>query len=208
VELALRGILIGLSLGAPIGPINIEILRRGLRSGFLAGWLVGIGAVTGDTLYCLLTIAGLTPVVDHRIVRIALLAAGGLFLIYMGFMCLRSARSHVTISSSSGTSGERRSYLTGFLMALLNPYGIVFWLSLGGALVASGIENTGRLGTVSLVIGVIAGIVLWITTLSLLVKGGRRFVTDRVFRLVNLTSGLLLIVFGAGFVMQMINQWR
>ncbi len=203
MDLALRGILIGISLGAPIGPINVEIVRRGLRSGFLAGWLVGIGAITGDTLYCLLVIAGIAPLVNHQAVRIVLWSAGGAFLLCLGYHSLRSAIGHHSMMKIEEGKGERRSYLTGLLMALFNPLGIVFWLSIGGAVVASGVEQAhSGVGTATIVIGVILGLTLWISTLSTLTRLGRRFVTDRLFRIVNIASGLILVGFGGWFVVQ------
>ncbi len=206
MDLALRGILIGLSLGAPIGPINVEIVRRGLRSGFFSGWLVGIGAITGDTLYCLLVIAGIAPLVNHQIVRTILWSAGGVFLIYLGYHSLRSAMRHQEMLKLDGDRAERRSYLTGLLMALFNPMGIVFWLSIGGALVASGVQQAhSGIGTAAVVIGVICGLGLWITTLSTLTRAGRRFVSDRLFRGVNVVSGLILVGFGLWFGVQAVS---
>ncbi len=99
--------------------------------------------------------------------------------------------------------GDRRSYLTGMLMALFNPMGIIFWLSIGGAVVAAGVEQAhSRAGTASIVIGVIVGLTLWISALSTLTRLGRRFVSDGFFRIVNLVSGMILIGFGAWFVVQ------
>lgn len=206
MEMALRGILVGLALAAPIGPINIEIVRRGLRSGFLSGWLVGLGALSGDTLYVLLVIAGLAPLAQHAAVRTVLWVAGALFLLFLGYSSLRAAFSKEKLVGGEEAKTERASYRTGFLMALFNPMGIVFWASIGGGLVASSIEQTDTLGTVAIVIGVMLGIGLWITTLSLLVLGGRRFVTDRVFRGVNLVSGLLLIGFAVSFAVQAVRE--
>lgn len=202
----MRGVIIGLSLGAPIGPINVEIVRRGLRSGFLPGWLVGAGAITADAIYCLLTIIGLAPLVDNVVARVILLGAGGAFLVYLGVMSLRAARDIQAPIASQAKPTDRRSYVTGFTMALLNPYGIVFWLSLGGALAASGVDRAGFSGTAAITLGVIAGLLAWITILSTLVHGGRRFVSDRLFQVVNLVSGLVLAGFGFWFLAQVVGE--
>lgn len=202
MQFALSGIVIGLTLAAPIGPINIEIVRRGLRSGFLSGWLVGAGAVTGDTFYCLLVIAGIAPLVDHDIVKTTLWIAGAAFLSFLAYSSLRAALSQTDMLSEKRQTVERRSYLTGLLMALFNPLGLAFWLTIGGALVAAGVEQTDLFGTTALVIGVIIGLGLWVTSLSVLVKGGRRFVSGRVFRYVNIISSVLMFVFAVGFALQ------
>jgi L-lysine exporter family protein LysE/ArgO len=203
LDLAIRGIIVGVSLGAPVGPINVEIVRRGLRSGFLSGWMVGVGAITADTLYCLAVIAGLTPLIDQVAVRLVLWTLGAAFLMFLAYTSFRAARDQGRMMSGSDGSIERRSFTTGFLMALLNPMGIFFWLSIGGGLVASGVEQRGdAIGIVAIVVGVIAGLGLWITTLSTLVHGGRRFVSDRLFRWINVGSALLLAGFGIWFAVQ------
>lgn len=202
MELALRGIIIGLSLAAPIGPINVEIVRRGLRSGFRSGWLVGAGAVTGDTIYCLLVIAGLAPLVDYQIVRTVLWIAGAGFLAFLGVVSLRAAIGRERMLGDGAVRVEQKSFKTGLLMALFNPMGIAFWLTIGGALVATGVERTDAAGTGVLVVGVIMGLTLWVTSLSALVHGGRRFVSDGLFRIVNFCSAALLFGFAAWFASQ------
>jgi L-lysine exporter family protein LysE/ArgO len=209
LDLALRGIIVGVSLGAPVGPINVEIVRRGLRSGFLSGWMVGAGAITADTLYCLAVIAGLTPLIDQVVVRLVLWTLGAAFLMFLGYSSFQSARLRGQMIAISEGGIERRSFTTGFLMALLNPMGIFFWLSIGGGLVASGVEQRGdAIGIIAIVAGVIAGLGLWITTLSTLVHGGRRFVSDRLFRWINFGSAALLAGFGLWFALQAIEAAR
>lgn len=49
-------ILLGISLAAPIGPINAAQLDRGIRKGFFHAWMIGLGAVVADGFICLLYI--------------------------------------------------------------------------------------------------------------------------------------------------------
>ncbi|MDI3340027.1 MAG: LysE family transporter [Sphaerobacter sp.] len=208
MELALRGILTGLMLAAPIGPVNIEIVRRGLRSGFLSGWLVGAGAITADTLYCLLAVAGVMTLIDRPGVSIVLWGAGAGFLAFLGYSSIRAALTsqHLIDIKQDAGGFARRSYPTGLLIALLNPMGIAYWASIGGAQVASAVEQTDTSGAVAVVVGLILGLVLWVTGLSLLVHGGKRFLSDRLFRWVNLVSGVVLIGFGVWFGMQAVQE--
>ncbi|MCS0542837.1 LysE family translocator, partial [Aeromonas veronii] len=52
-------VLLGLSLAAPIGPVNAAQLDRGIKYGFLHAWLVGVGAVLADGVYMLIVYLGL-----------------------------------------------------------------------------------------------------------------------------------------------------
>ncbi|KRF43481.1 hypothetical protein ASG93_00710 [Paenibacillus sp. Soil787] len=51
--------LLGLSLSAPIGPINAAMLDKGIKQGFLHAWVVGIGAMIADALLMILIYFGL-----------------------------------------------------------------------------------------------------------------------------------------------------
>ena len=206
IELLIRGIIVGISLGAPVGPVNVEIVRRGLRGGFRSGWMVGIGATTADAIYCMMIIAGLTPLIDQLIVRTILWTLGTGFLFFLGWSSIKPVIWPGRMIVDDDRAFERSSFTTGFLIAALNPMGILFWLSVGGGLVASGVEQASDLvGIAAIVLGVIAGLVIWITTLSTLVHGGRRFVSDHVYRWINFGSGLILIGFGIWFGVQAIQ---
>lgn len=206
LELALRGIIVGISLGAPVGPVNVEIVRRGLRTGFASGWMVGVGATSADAIYCMAVIAGLTPLIDQLIVRTILWTLGTFFLLLLGWSSIKPVLLKGNMIEADDGTFRRSSFVTGFLIAALNPMGIFFWLSVGGGLVASGVDQASDvLGIVAIVLGVIAGLFIWITTLSTLVHGGRRFVSDRIYRWINFGSGLLLLGFGVWFGIQAVG---
>lgn len=205
LELVAQGMGVGVALAAPIGPINIEIVRRGLLGGFVSGWLVGLGAVTADTIYCMLVVAGLTPVADDATLRVPLFLAGGAVLGYLGWGSIRTALAGNL--GDAGTVTARRSYAAGFVMAAANPMGIVYWLSVGAALVASAVERSGRDGAPVLVTGVFVGIVCWVTVLATLTQGGRRFASPSVLRWITGLSGVTLLGFGVSFFMRGVNQF-
>lgn len=204
IELIVQGMGVGVALAAPIGPINIEIVRRGLRGGFTAGWLVGLGAVTADTIYCALVVSGLAPVADRPWLRVPLYLAGALVLGYLGLSGVRGAISGQEVQAPPPSS--RQSYATGFVMAAANPVGIVYWLSIGGALVASAVAHAGPRAAPLLVGGVFGGIVCWVTFLSGLTQGGRRFVSDRVLRWLTGLGGAVLAGFALYFGWQALRD--
>ncbi len=203
VGLLAYGMSIGVALAAPIGPINVEIIRRGIQGGYRRGWLVGIGAMSADTVYAALIVSGLTPVADRPALRVPLFLAGSIMLTWVGYNSVRTALEGHTLEQGE-VPGGRDSFVTGLLMALFNPMGIVYWLSVGAALVADAVDRAGTAGAPTLVGGVFFGIFLWVTFLSWLAQVARRFVTGRGMLWVTGIGGVIVIGFGIWFFWQAI----
>lgn len=199
--LVVYGMLVGVALAAPIGPVNIEIITRGLRHGFQSGWLVGLGALTADTIYAVIIVSGLTPIADRPGLRAPLYLAGAVMLGWVGYSSLRSAFNPAEVNDS-GIPQVRKSYMTGFLIALLNPMGIVYWLSVGAALVAEAVDRSGTAGAPVLVGGVFLGLLVWVTALSMVGQVSQRFVTGPAIRWITGFSGVLIMGFAFYFLYQ------
>ena len=58
MNIFLSYILLGLSLAAPIGPINAAQIDKGIKYGFMHSWLIGVGAVVADGVYMLVVYIG------------------------------------------------------------------------------------------------------------------------------------------------------
>lgn len=196
------GMTVGVALAAPIGPINVELIRRGIRDGFLHGWLVGVGALAADTIYAALIVGGLTPLADRPSLRAPLFLAGGVMLAWVGWNSLGSALRGDAVTDAGAAPRRGRSFVTGFFMAALNPMGIVYWLSVGAALVAEAVDRVGRTGAPMLVFGVMLGIFCWVTFISVIAQVSRRFVTGPGMRWVTGISGTIIIGFALWFFWQ------
>ena len=102
-----RGLLIGFSIAAPVGPIGVLCIRRTLADGRAAGLVSGLGAATADALYGCVAGFGLT-LISNFLVRqqwwLGLL--GGLFLCYLGGKTLLSKPAEQAASAKgSGLLG-------------------------------------------------------------------------------------------------------
>lgn len=197
LQVLLQGMGVGIALAAPIGPINIEIVRRGLGGGFRAGRLVGFGAVTADTILCALVVGGVAPFATHPALRPVLYLFGAIVLLYLGAVGLRAVLAG-TVADVAPRSG-RRSFATGFLMAVGNPMGIVYWFSIGAALIAAAVDRAGAAAGPVLVAGVFGGIVGWVTLLSGLTQAGRAYVSPRALRGLSAFGAVALLAFGVSF---------
>lgn len=202
------GILLGLSVAAPIGPVNIAVIRRGLVSGFFSAWMLGLGAATADTFYVILVFLGLAPLLAESLpFRLALWLIGGAFLIYLGAM---SARSRPVLSSATVgvPQAELHPYLTGLGMTLLNPMTIVSWIAIGGAFFSTiALVERGVSGAI-FVAGIFFGSAVWFSGIAGILHFARRWVNDGALRVISLIASLILIGFGLGFIFQAYKTWQ
>lgn len=202
--LIVYGMFIGVALGAPIGPINVEIVVRGIRFGFRSGWLVGLGALSVDTIFASLIVSGLAPVTDSPKMTVPLFLAGSIMLGYVGVSSIRRALKPADALAGQTATGSR-SYLAGAAIAALSPMGIVYWLSVGSALVAEAVGRVGQIGAPVLVAGVFLGLFSWVTFLSILAQVARGFVTGKGLRYVTGASGIIIIGFAGWFLVQAVR---
>ena len=61
-SLVVQGIIIGLILTAPVGPLSLMCIQRSINDGRLHGILSGIGVATADALYAAVAFLGLTAI--------------------------------------------------------------------------------------------------------------------------------------------------
>jgi threonine/homoserine/homoserine lactone efflux protein len=67
-----KGIAIGLSIAAPVGPIGVLCIRRSLADGRQVGLATGMGAATADAVYGSIAGFGLTAVSGFLVGRKAI----------------------------------------------------------------------------------------------------------------------------------------
>jgi threonine/homoserine/homoserine lactone efflux protein len=198
--LFLRGLIIGFSIAAPVGPIGILCIRRTLAEGRTSGFLSGLGAATADALYGCVAGFGLTIISGFLVdQRLWIQLIGGFFLLALGIKTLRTAPSGQAAAASG--KGLAASYVSTFFLTITNPMTI---LSFAGIFAALGIADTG--GDLSaaalLVSGVFFGSAAWWLILSGGVGLMRERLTTRMLRWTNRFSGIILVAFGVLAVWQ------
>lgn len=132
------GFVLGWSVAWPPGPINAEMLRRGLAQGFWPAFGVGLGACSGDALWALAVILGAGFLVGAG-ARLALgwMSTALLFLLAGLFLvgAWQEARAHragAAPEPARARPSGRRGYLLGLSMALTSPWNLAFWLAVIG----------------------------------------------------------------------------
>ncbi len=192
----LKGLVIGLSIAAPVGPIGLLCIRRTLAEGAAHGFASGLGAATADAVYGAIAGFSVALVTDALIGgQVALKLFGGLMLLYLGWTTLR-ARPAERPAEAKGAAGLAGAYASTFLLTLANPATILSFAAVFGGLgVASGASDSTTVAAV-LVAGVFVGSALWWLALSASVGAFRRRVTLAAMLWINRASGAVLGGFG------------
>ncbi len=199
----LRGLIIGFSIAAPVGPIGVLCIRRTLTEGRLSGFVTGLGAATADGIYGAIAAFGLTfisNILIHQQGWIRLM--GGFFLCYLGIKTFLT--SPLKPTSSIKNIAFSSNYASTFFLTLTNPLTVLFFTAVVAGLgVGSSKGNFFSAGI--LVLGIFIGSTLWWLLLSsgVGIFGEKLNVTG--LRWVNRISGMVIIIFGIVALLSLIK---
>ncbi|PGB76524.1 lysine transporter LysE [Bacillus pseudomycoides] len=192
-EFLLKGLIIGFSIAAPVGPIGILCIRRTLENGRVVGFMSGLGAATADGLYGLIACLSLTVITNYLInQQLWFQLIGGIFLGYLGVKTYKSKPSNTPTKSKN--EQNIKAYISTFFLTITNPVTILSFIALfsGFGIANSDIDLMAKL---ILVLGVFLGSILWWLFLSIVVSVLRKRINAHSLIIINKTSGLILLLF-------------
>ncbi len=217
--------------------MNAVIAEESVLRGWSAGAKAGLGAGLADFVFFLLALGGVVGIVqEYPTAQGVLFAVGGLLMCYFAYGAANSVRE--TFAPSSVAEGERSDgadetsddahpdlgestgFRRAFVLALTNPYQILFWLTAGVGLLDPGsldvlavLPYVGEAlagtfvvetGSPALIVGLFGGVALWLVSFpAALVQAGRR--VDSFAPAVAAVSALVLGGFGVSFLYE---AWR
>ncbi|HEY9733761.1 MAG TPA: LysE family transporter [Drouetiella sp.] len=198
MDLFFRGLLIGISIAAPVGPIGVICIRQSLLNGWKIGLSAGLGAACADGFYAIVAVLGLAALTRFfAAITLPLHVGGGLLLLYIAFKIFRSRTSENSFDRESDQVEERtnspsKTLLQTFALTITNPMTI---LSFSAILSAFGVERL-SLDALYVVSGVFLGSALWWLTLSAGVARFSRWLTPGGMTFINCCSGAIIAGFG------------
>jgi threonine/homoserine/homoserine lactone efflux protein len=193
-EFYIKGLIIGLSIAAPVGPIGVLCIRRTLAYGRMVGLVSGLGAATADGIYGLVAGFGLTVIMNFLIGQhFWIQLIGGFFLCYLGVKTLISKASYT--QSDTQKKNIMNAFLSVLVLTLTNPMTILSFIAIFAGLGISN-SNSNIVSSVILVLGVFCGSSLWWVILSSGVGLFKTRINDRSLTFINRLSGIIIIIFG------------
>jgi threonine/homoserine/homoserine lactone efflux protein len=191
--LLIKGLMAGMAIAAPVGPINVLCASRTLSKGRTSGLLSGLGAATADALYGAVAAFSITLVIDFlRQQQFWIRVVGGVLLVMIGVIYVRKPPQEIK-REDAGESAHS-DYASTLLLTLTNPTTVLSYLAV---LTALGMADQ-RAWWLSflLVAGIFSGSMLWWIILVLIVDRLRDRFTDRTVCWMNRIAGVAIGGFG------------
>ena len=194
IDFILRGLVIGFSIAAPVGPIGVLCIRRTLAQGRLTGLVSGLGAATADAFYGAVAAFGLT-MISNILIRYqnAFRFVGGLFLCYLGVKTFFSPVIKDELERED--TNLIGSYSSTFILTITNPMTIISFAAIFAGI---GLIDPGGDYFISalIVLGVFLGSAAWWLGLSTFVGILRNKFSPNMLRWTNRLSAGIIVIFG------------
>ena len=195
LDIIFKGMLIGILVSAPMGPVGIPCVQRTLNKGRWYGFVTGIGATVSDLIYALITGLGMSFVMNlvyNSQNRFILQIAGSIMLLFFGIYSWRS-NPVKNIHRSSKTKGTLfHNGLTAFFVTLSNPLIILLFMAVFAqlAFIMPGKPLEMCIGYLS----IIAGALLWWFGLTWLIDKIRNKFEETGIIIINKVIGSIVIL--------------
>jgi threonine/homoserine/homoserine lactone efflux protein len=194
ISFLIRGLIIGISIAATVGPMCILCINRTLHKGQLYGLVSGLGIATADGVYGSIAAFGLTVISGLLISQqMWIRLIGGLFLIYLGIKtALGRPAERAAVARGNGYAG---AYVSTFLLTLTNPLTILSFAAIFAGIGVGGASKS-YLSASLVVCGVFLGSVSWWCILTGGISLLRKRFTARWLLWINRISGIIILLFG------------
>jgi threonine/homoserine/homoserine lactone efflux protein len=194
--LILNGILLGLAVSVPLGPIGILLINRTIKRGMLSGFFSGLGLATADTLLALLAGLGFSVIISFiKEERFIISIIAGLIIIGVGLKVFLSNPVKDIRNREKADKSLWRDYYSVFVLSISNPYTIFIYVAF-----FSGVQINGdvrpELVPYFLVPGVLIGTIAWWFFLSYFVSRFKKKIRLRLIVRLTKIAGIIILIIG------------
>ncbi|MGM3173479.1 LysE family translocator [Dickeya lacustris] len=192
-----NGFLLSLSLCLDIGIANIAMITLAMQRGYFHGFSLGVGTCIGDLTYALLALAGMAVLLQYDVVRWVLWIGGGAMLLWFaGKMLITALRKTVelNVKETHQYRSLLREFGRGILLAMSSPTAILWFATVGGALISRMGQHSITTSAWFLAGFFIAG-VFWTCVLCLIGSFGGKLLGHRLLKYSYIASAFIFSYF-------------
>ncbi len=182
------------------GPLFFVTISHGIKSGTKSGIIFSITHSLIEFSLVFLLAVGLLSIAYQPTIKLVVGLAGGAVLVVFGVLQVRSSYLIKTNKTESERGTIGKLFLIGLALTGLNPYFVIWWLSIGANLILLSLEFAGLWGVLFMYVCHVWVDYVWLILLSTLAKKGNRILNHRCYRLLIAIFGVILIFFGFSFI--------
>lgn len=182
----LNKIVLGITLAAPIGPVSVEMIRRGLKHGFFSALAVRFGAAIGNLICLVISYYSISFLEKESFAVIGLSILSLLLLLHRSYVCITTSIQSLEFNCSKA---KNNGVLTGLFLSVANPIAFIFW---------SGIISNSQSSFNSNIIFnllIIVGVMIWGIIFSFFLSIGKNYLTQKSLLYINRLSGLIMLYY-------------
>jgi len=202
------GAITGFICAVPVGPINVAIMEEGIQTGRKRAFIIAIGALLMEMVYCITAFSGFATLFDDKTILATVELISFLAVTFFGIKYLMI--DTVTVQGKRSKVFEKRlsphtAFWTGFVRVLVNPNVLLFWIMISAVLLSNQTIQAEWQSRMSCVIGAGIGIGGWFT---LLVIGSARVknrFSDKTLVKFSQVSGVLLLILSVVIAVRLIG---
>jgi len=184
------------------GPLTFAILMHGSREGAWSGFSCAVGHTLVEFPLVLALALGLLAAVGQPFVKSAIGIVGGTGLIVFGAFQVYVTVTHGHPEQTPPRKGfPASSVMLGFALTGLNPYFILWWLTIGSVLIIQALAFAALLGVILMYVSHVWMDYVFLTALAHFGKKGMKIVGSKYYRTVLIAFGIILIYYGSTFVL-------
>lgn len=193
LDIFYKGIIIGILVSAPMGPIGLMCVQRTLNKGRWHGFFSGVGAALSDLFYAAITCLGMGIVIDFvETNQYALQIFGSVLLFFFGIYTFRSNPSKNLQKPKDGSNSYYQDTATAFFLTLSNPFIIFLYIALFARF--NFIDSQEKLYSIIVgVLSIVAGAIGWWFVVTTLIGKLRSVINLRGLWLMNKMVGIVIM---------------
>jgi len=201
IELFWKGIIIGLMVSIPLGPIGVLCIQRTLNKGRKSGFISGLGATVADSFFSLIAGYGISMIITFiKAKHIYFQILGGIIVMYLGIQIFFTNPVKQLRLQRMNQNKLSQDFLSVFFLTVSNPMAIFFFLAMfAGVNLASGTMNIFFVGLI--VAGVFIGSACWWFILTTLVNIFRHRFRLKSIWWMNKVAGVIIFFLGMAAIL-------
>jgi len=206
LEIIIKGVLIGLCISVPLGPIGMLTIQRTLNRGQKHGVATGLGATTSDLIYTIITLFFLSFVLDfiedHRFI---IELVGSLVVAFFGWYIFQTNPATQPKPNETIKHSLIGDFVTSFGLTFSNPLVLFVLIALFARFQFIGNKTT-LFVTICGILSILAGALLWWNLLTILVSKFKNKLNMRELKLINQTTGIIILLIGCvGLILTLVK---